>query len=100
MGNVDKDTGFGFDRSKEHPDRITVRITLGHGAGKYHRASPELRRNDVLNLWRCTRGRAAIPDCIAVWWRQQDEEDRTNVLLLLRGLGLLTWIAVWLQSEP
>lgn len=98
MGQVDKDFQISPERSNEYPGRLAVRLSIGCGVRKFHTASAELRRADVVNLWRCQRGRAAIPDAIAVWWRQQDEEDRRELMAMLRDLSWISWVALWWEA--
>jgi len=98
MGNPDKDFQLSAERSNEFPGRLAVRMSIGCRALKLHTASPELRRADVVNLWRCRRGKAAIPEVIANWWRQQDEGDRVELMAMLRDLSWISWAALWWES--
>jgi hypothetical protein len=99
MGNPDKDYQVGPERSNEYPGRLAVRMSIGCRALKFHTASPELKRHDVVNLWRSRRSQAAIPELFAVWWREQVETDRGELMATMKALSIFSWFAYWYEAD-
>ena len=92
MGGKVKDYGIGHDHGLEGRG---IRLHVSQGAPAFHLPSPRLSRQDVRNLRRMSRGRAAVPDRLEGWWLALAPLDQEGVEELLRGLSWLSWLAFW-----
>lgn len=75
-----------------------VRLGVGHGARGRHDVSPFLRLRDIVQLWLCVHGWAALPDVLEPWWLGLEAGEPEELLAHLRSLRLRTWIALCLEA--